>query len=99
MSANANEITYSFNDFVADEPQVLQWPHVEPGNPEAIKLLTDTYFESNYDIWAMLKVIFTSDFVKDEAVRLPRLKSPAELIAGTYRIAGGFEYPAISSNF
>ena len=84
-----------YHHFVADEPQVPQWPYVEPGNPEAIKLLMDTYFESNYDIWSMLKVIFTSDFFKDEAVRLARVKSPAELIAGTYLIAGGFEYPEV----
>ncbi|MCH7735241.1 MAG: DUF1800 domain-containing protein [Chloroflexi bacterium] len=82
-----------YHYFVADEPPVPQWPHIEPVDPEAIQTLVDAYFESNYNIGAMLEVLFHSDFFKAESARFARVKSPIELVIGTLRLAGGYQHP------
>ena len=82
-----------YHSFVADEPPVPQWPLQEAGNPEAIEILMNSYFESNYNIGAMLETLFTSDFFKDESAHFARVKSPVELVVGTLRQAGGFDGP------
>ena len=92
--ATANFIArhmYSF--FVADEPPVPEWPYKPPRDPEAIKILADTYFESNYSISEMLRVLFKSDFFKSEEVRYERVKSPVELMVGLLRLTQEFESP------
>jgi hypothetical protein len=50
--------------------------------------LVQAYADSNYDIRTMLRVLFLSDFFKQ--ARFSRVKSPAELIVGTVRLAGNF---------
>ncbi len=80
-----------YNFFVADEPQVPAWQNTPPRDPQAIKMLEDEYFRSNYDIRSMLRVLFNSDFFKN--ARFARVKSPAEVVAGTMRLVGGFEQP------
>jgi hypothetical protein len=80
-----------YNFFVADEPQVPSWNITPPGNPEAIQTLTQAYAESNYDIRSVLRVLFLSDFFKQ--ARFARVKSPAELVIGTVRLAGHFAAP------
>ncbi len=82
-----------YNFFVADEPQVPAWETVPPRDPEAIDALVKVYFKSNYDIRSMLRVIFTSDFFK--SARFARVKSPAEMVAGTARLTGGFMFPEV----
>ena len=82
-----------YNFFVADEPQVPAWQHTPPGDPEAIKLLEDEYFRSNYDIRSMLRVLFTSDFFKSDGVRFAKVKSPAEVVVGTLHLLGDFKFP------
>ena len=51
---------YSF--FVADEPPVPEWPYTEPRDPEAIETLVRAYFDNDYNIGPMLRVLFNSDF-------------------------------------
>ena len=82
---------YSF--FVADEPPVPEWPYTEPSNPAAIELLSKTYFESNYDISAMLRVLFNSEFFKDRDSWYLKVKSPVELVAGVLRLTSEFDRP------
>ena len=41
----------------------------------------------------MLRVTFNSDFFKDAAVRNARIKSPVEVVAGSLRLSGGYEWP------
>ena len=77
-----------YHFFVADEPPVPAWPMVEPRDPEAIDTLVNAYFESGHDVKAMLETIFKSDFFKAESVRYARIKSPAEMVVGTMRLAG-----------
>ena len=39
-----------YHHFVADELPVPQWPHIEPKDPEAIEIMSDAYFKSDYSI-------------------------------------------------
>ena len=80
-----------YNFFVADEPQVPSWSITPPGDPDAIEALVKAYNDSNGDIRSMLRVLFNSDFFKN--AQFARVKSPAELVIGTVRMAGNFNAP------
>ena len=82
---------HMYNFFVADEPQVPAWKDTPPRDPEAIKILEDEYFRSNYNITSMLRVLFNSDFFKN--ARFTKIKSPAETVVGTMRLVGDFTFP------
>ena len=95
QEATANFIArHLYHFFVADEHPVPQWPHTPPRDPEAIAIIVGTYFDSGYSIKEMLRAMFTSDFFKSEAPRFARTKSPAEMVVGTMRLAGGLELPS-----
>ena len=83
-----------YHFFVEDELPVPQWPHEGPRDPKAIKILTEAYFDSDHSIKAMMEAMFNSDFFKDEKVRYARIKSPAEMVVGTMRLAGPIEIPS-----
>ncbi len=76
-----------YDFFVADEPPVPAWRLSEPRDMDAIRALEKAYFDSGYEIREMLRVLFTSDFFKDEAVRYAKVKSPADVVIGTMRMA------------
>jgi uncharacterized protein (DUF1800 family) len=80
-----------YNFFVADEPQVPSWNITPPRDPEAIQTLMQAYFDSNYDMRSILRVLFLSDFFKE--ARFAKVKSPAELVISTVRLAGNFRSP------
>ena len=80
-----------YNFFVADEPQVPSWNITPPRDPEAINTLVDAYNKSGGDIRSILRVLFNADFFKN--ARFARVKSPAELVIGTVRMAGNFNSP------
>ena len=84
---------HMYHFFVADEPPVPQWPDTPPRDPEAIELLSQAYFDSDYDIRSMLRVMFNSDFFRSEESRYAKIKSPAELVAGVLRLTGEFQQP------
>jgi len=75
--------------FVADEPAVSSWNTTPPNDPEAIEILVAAYNESQGDIRSILRVLFNSDFFKNS--QYARVKSPAELIVGTVRMAGSHD--------
>jgi len=77
---------YSY--FVSDEPPVSQWPYVPPKDPEAISILSESYFDSGYKISNMLYTLFTSDFFKSESIRFKKVKSPSELVSGVLKLTG-----------
>ena len=80
-----------YDFFVEDEVQVPAWNVTPPKNPKAIESLMKAYTESDGEIRSMLKVLFNSDFFKE--ARFKRVKSPAELIAGTVKLAGSHRFP------
>jgi len=74
------------NFFVEDEVQVPSWRQTPPKHPELIKALEQAYFDSGYEIKAMLKVLLNSDTFKQ--ARFAKVKNPAEVVAGTLRMVG-----------
>jgi hypothetical protein len=71
---------------VADEVQVPSWLDVAPRDPVAINMLEETFISSGYDMRSTLRMLFNSDFFKDESVWYAKVKSPAEVVAGTMRL-------------
>ena len=67
------------------------WQTVPPRDPEAITTLVEAFADHDYEMRAVLRVLFNSDFFKNAA--FARVKSPAELVAGTARLAGTFRFP------
>ena len=80
-----------YNFFVADEPQVPAWDQVPPQDPVAIDTLTKAWSDSGGDMRTILPVLFNSDFFKE--ARFKKVKSPAELVAGTIKLVGTYRYP------
>ena len=81
-----------YNFFVADEPPVPAWSVTPPRDPAAIALLAQTFVDSGYEMRPVLRVLFNSDFFKQ--ARFAKIKSPAEVLAGTLRLVGGYRFPA-----
>ena len=68
--------------FVSDRP-----------DEEAIGILADEFTRSGGDIRAVMRCMFLSGFFASEGARLARVKSPAELVGGTARLAGSHRQP------
>ena len=81
-----------YNFFVADEAQVPAWSIEPPANPQAINDLAKTWMESDADIRAVLRTLFTSDWFKE--ARFTHVKSPTEFVAGVLKLSGEFAEPA-----
>ena len=81
-----------YNFFVADEVQVPAWPVTPPRDPEAIDFLSKALFETDYDIRAVLRLLFNSDFFKEAQFR--KVKNPTEVVVSTLRMAGDSELPS-----
>ncbi len=80
-----------YNFFVADEPQVPSWNINPPNDPDAIDQLVAAYDESDGSLRAMMRLLFNADFFKN--ARFARVKSPAELVVSTVRLAGNYLGP------
>ena len=83
-----------YHFYVADEVPVPQWPHESPRDPRAIHAMVEAYFQSGHSIKAMLETMFKSEFFKNQSVRYARIKSPAEMVVGTMRLAGPIQLPS-----
>jgi uncharacterized protein (DUF1800 family) len=80
-----------YNFFVADEPQVPAWT-IEPArDEEALEAMVDVFINSGYEMKDVLRFIFTSDFFKN--ARFSKIKSPAEVVAGTLKMVEEFQFP------
>ncbi len=71
-----------YNYFVSDTP-----------NEEAIGFLAEESRKTGGDIRSILRALFLSDYFKSEDVWYARVKSPAELVVGTARLAGSYQTP------
>jgi uncharacterized protein (DUF1800 family) len=80
-----------YNFFVADESQVPAWQTTPPRDPQAIETLAQAFAESQGDIRSVLRTLLLSDSFKN--ARFAKIKSPAEMVVGIMRLAGGFEFP------
>jgi uncharacterized protein (DUF1800 family) len=75
-----------YNYFVGDEVPVPSWRQTPPRDPELIGQLEQAYFDSGYEIKAMLRVLLNSDSFKN--ARYTKVKNPAEMVVGTLRLVG-----------
>ena len=82
-----------YNFFVADEAPAPAWQTVPPKDPYAIDLLAAALMTHEYDIRSVLRTLFNSDFFKQSAFR--RVKSPVEMVVGSARLSGSYEFPAV----
>jgi uncharacterized protein (DUF1800 family) len=80
-----------YNFFVADEAQVPAWDIEEPRDPAAVKVLSDTLVENNFDIKPVLRTLFNSDFFKESMYQ--KIMSPVEVVVGTLRLTGDLRGP------
>ena len=80
-----------YNFFVADEPPVAAWSIEPPRDPEAVKVLSEAFVDSGYEITAVLRTLFNSDFFKE--ARFAKVKSPVELVVGITRLVGDITNP------
>jgi len=79
--------TRLFQFFAADE--------VSEDGEKTITEMMKTYFDSGYEIRAVLRTLFNSDYFKSEAARYARVKGPVELIVGAMRLAGSYQSPTL----
>ena len=80
-----------YNFFVADEVQVPAWT-IEPArDEEALANMVTAFEESGYELRSVLRTMFNSQFFKD--ARFSKIKSPAEVVAGTLRLVGDWQFP------
>ena len=80
-----------YNFFVADEVQVPAWPVTPPRDPAAVDFLANALMETDYDIRAVLRLLFNSDFFK--AAQFRKVKNPTEVVISALRMAGDAELP------
>ena len=80
---------YSF--FVADEVPVPAWNGTPPKDRETVDAMAGAFLESGSEMRPMLRLLFNSDAFKN--ARKTRVKSPAEVVAGTLRLVGGADFP------
>ena len=80
---------YSF--FVADEVQVPAWTIQDARDEDALEMMINAFEESGYEIKAVLSTMFNSDFFKN--ARFSKIKSPAEVVAGTLKLVGSYQTP------
>ncbi len=79
--------TRLFQFFAADE--------VTEDGEKAIAEMMQTYFNSGYEIRAVLRTLFNSAYFKSEEARYARVKGPVELIVGAMRLAGSYQSPTL----
>jgi uncharacterized protein (DUF1800 family) len=84
---------YSF--FVADEPPVPQWSIEPPRDPQAIEAIATAFRESQYDMRAVMRRLFLSDFFRSEKAYFAKVKSPVEHVIGTVRLVKDFTFPKL----
>lgn len=75
-----------YNFFVADEAQVPAWSIQPPQDEAAMQVLVDAFRDSDGDIRHVMRTLFNSEFFKK--ARYTHVKSPAEFVAGTLKLAG-----------
>ena len=69
--------------------------NVDAEGERLIEDLEQSYFDSGYEIRSMLRTLFNSEHFKSEAVQFVQIKSPAELVVGTLRLAQSIQWPTL----
>ena len=78
-----------FQFFAADE--------IDAEGTQVIQAMMQSYFDSGYEIRAVLRTLFHSDYFKSQA-RYSRVKGPVELLVGAIRLAGSYRTPTLGAH-
>ena len=73
--------------FAADE--------VDDEGEQVIQEMMETYFQSRYEIRAVLRTLFNSGYFKSQKARFAHVKGPVELVVGGIRLAGSYRRPTL----
>ena len=79
--------TRLFQFFAADK--------VDAEGEQVIEDMMKSYFDSGYEIRAVLRALFLSDYFTSENARYARVKGPVELLVGAIRQAGSYREPIL----
>ena len=79
--------TRLFQFFAADE--------VDGDSEQVIEAMMQSYFDSGYEIRAVLRTLFLSDYFTSNKARYARVKGPVELLVGAIRQAGSYRTPTL----
>ena len=79
--------TRLFQFFAADE--------ITEDGEKAIQDMMTSYFSSGYQIQAMLRTLFHTDYFKSDEARFARVKGPVEMVVGAIRMSGNYQNPAL----
>ena len=79
--------TRLFQFFAADE--------VDGDSEQVIEAMMQSYFDSGYEIRAVLRTLFLSDYFTSDKARYARVKGPVELLVGAIRQAGSYRSPTL----
>jgi uncharacterized protein (DUF1800 family) len=81
-----------YNFFVADDLQVPAWTIEAHPDEAALEMMIDSFVGSGFEMKAVLRTMFTSEFFKN--ARYAKIKSPAEVVAGTLRLTKSSTFPS-----
>ena len=79
--------TRLFQFFAADK--------VDSEDEQVVEDMMKSYFDSGYEIRAVLRTLFLSDYFRSEKARYARVKGPVELLVGAIRQAGSYRSPTL----
>ena len=79
--------TRLFQFFAADK--------VDSEDEQVVEDMMKSYFDSGYEIRAVLRTLFLSDYFRSEKAHYARVKGPVELLVGAIRQAGSYRSPTL----
>ena len=79
--------TRLFQFFAADE--------IDSDGEQVVEAMMQSYFDSGYEIRAVLRTLFLSDYFMSDKARYARVKGPVELLVGAIRQAGSYRTPTL----
>src|SRR5262249_14676024 len=79
-----------FQFFAADE--------IDADGTQVVEAMMRSYFDSGYEIRAVLRTLFHSDYFKSQQARYARVKGPVELLVGALRLAGSYRQPTLGAH-
>ncbi len=82
--------TRLFQFFAADD--------VDAAGEQTIQAMMQSYFDSGYEIRAVLRTLFYSPYFTSAQARYTRVKGPAELLVGALRLAGSYHTPTMGAH-
>ena len=68
---------------------------VDDEGEQVIAEMMKSYFDSGFEIRAVLRTLFLSDYFTSERARYARVKGPVELLVGAVRQAGSYREPTL----